>query len=172
MSQDTIESLRARVAELERTNSAYKNLTAAQEKQLSAIRQRLYELRGADKTLDSERESNAQLTEQLAAQALTIKTMREAFLRINENIKSANYAGCSDVYHVTNNAILAEALSLPDNSTAVLQEWLDKQFGEPVASTNKEQLGYVQSGKYGSIPMAMWGKDFAAIQLFRKLEIK
>ena len=81
----TIEQLTARVRELEeenaklnRTNSSYANLTKAQESQLTNLRQRLYQLKGADSAIDSERQANYKLTEQLAAEQLNNKRLRKA----------------------------------------------------------------------------------------------
>lgn len=81
---EEIESLRQQLAEkdaeverLSRLNSSYSNLTKAQEGQLTALRNRLYELKGADKTLDSERDANAILTEQLAASQAREQQLRE-----------------------------------------------------------------------------------------------
>ena len=80
-----IDNLQARIAELEaenerlnRTNSSYASLTKAQESQLTNLRQRLYQLKGADSAIDSERQANCDLTEQLAAEQLNSKLLREA----------------------------------------------------------------------------------------------
>ena len=70
--------LEAEVERLKRTNSSYANLTKAQESQLTNLRQRLYQLKGADSAIDSERQANCDLTEQLAAEQLNNKRLREA----------------------------------------------------------------------------------------------
>lgn len=72
----------AEVEKLKRLNLSYSSLTKAQEGQLTALRNRLYELRGADKMLDSEREANAILTEQLSA----LKTENESLKRDAERL--------------------------------------------------------------------------------------
>ena len=48
--------------------AAYKTLVGSFEKQITAYRQRLKELEGAEASLDSERECNAELTKELEAQ--------------------------------------------------------------------------------------------------------
>ena len=73
-----IAELEAEVERLKRTNSSYANLTKAQESQLTNLRQRLYQLKGADSAIDSERQANCELTEQLAAEQLNNKMLREA----------------------------------------------------------------------------------------------
>ena len=73
-----IAELEAEVERLKRTNSSYANLTKAQESQLTNLRQRLYQLKGADSAIDSERQANCELTEQLAAEQLNNKRLREA----------------------------------------------------------------------------------------------
>jgi predicted RNase H-like nuclease (RuvC/YqgF family) len=65
-------------ARLKRTNSSYANLTKAKESQLTNLRQRLYQLKGADSAIDSERQANCELTEQLAAEQLNNKLLRDA----------------------------------------------------------------------------------------------
>lgn len=102
--QYELEKLRSELAEkdaevekLKRLNSSYSSLTKAQEGQLTALRNRLYELRGADKTLDSEREANAILTEQLAAlktenESLKRDTERYQWLKSQEPSKHDGYA--------------------------------------------------------------------------------
>ena len=97
------------------------------------------------------------LNNQLAAQALTIKTMREALnIWINIAANCSIESGCCccgesmknhshpmscghspvDMADSIAYEAIAEtdkALAIPDNSTEILQEWLDKQLGEPVA---------------------------------------
>ena len=80
-----IRDLESRVRELEeenarlrRTNSSYASLTKAQESQLTNLRQRLYQLKGADSAIDSERQANCELTAQLAASQLRETQLREA----------------------------------------------------------------------------------------------
>ena len=76
--QAKVAELEAEVERLKRTNSSYVNLTKAQESQLTNLRQRLYQLKGADSAIDSERQANCDLTEQLAAEQLNNKRLREA----------------------------------------------------------------------------------------------
>lgn len=70
---------------LKRSNSSYANLTKAQECQLTSLRLRLYELKGADKLIDSERAANATLTEELA----TTRTALAAAEADNEQLRKA-----------------------------------------------------------------------------------
>jgi len=76
--QAKIAELEAEVERLKRTNSSYANLTKAQGSQLTNLRQRLYQLKGADSAIDSERQANCDLTEQLAAEQLNNKLLRDA----------------------------------------------------------------------------------------------
>jgi len=111
---DMIEQLQKRIEELERTNSSYKNLTEAQEKQLSVLRQRIYELRGADKTLDSERAANEELTEQLAASQAREAKLREAMEKLVRFNSSNEYTEVLSAY-IANGR---KALSQPTDDTA------------------------------------------------------
>lgn len=63
---------------IERTLNSYKHLVEAQEKQLTALRQRLYELGAASKQIESERRANEELTNQLASLQEENKRLREA----------------------------------------------------------------------------------------------
>lgn len=156
MSQDTIESLRARVAKLERDAEMYGPNKLAIEKQAWVMADSVREIR--------------ELRDQLAAQALTIKTMREALEKfIDSHEECTDFDGFTaqivsmDDYHEAQ-----EAISIPDNSTEVLQEWLDKQFGEPVASIVEMSIAGVPTPK---------GIDWLSApnlgeNLYRKPEIK
>ena len=111
----TIEQLTARVRELEeenerlkRTNSSYANLTKAQESQLTNLRQRLYQLNGADSAIDSERQANCELTEQLAAEQLNNKLLRDALEFLNARIVTMDLGG-----------VVERALSLPPSTEAL-----------------------------------------------------
>lgn len=70
---------------LKRSNSSYANLTKAQEGQLASLHLRLYELKGADKSIDSERAANATLTEELTA----TRTALAAAEADNERLRKA-----------------------------------------------------------------------------------
>lgn len=147
---DTIESLRARVAELEA------------EADPEALH--IAYLHG-----------QADRNQQLAAKALTIKTMRTVLENfIDSHEECTDFDGFTaqivsiDDYHEAQ-----EALALPDNSTEVLQEWLDKQFGEPVAFITKDEEGGEELVfpaaifKYKMIP-----EEAIIDTLYRKPEIK
>ena len=123
---DVIEQLQAKVAELgaeverlKRTNSSYANLTKAQESQLTNLRQRLYQLKGADSAIDSERQANCDLTEQLAAEQLNNKLLRDALEAV---IKVHGYES----------GIPVEAIS-----TQASTEALDKYVAEKVKEAGK-----------------------------------
>lgn len=166
---DTIESLRARVAELEalcaENNGIIQRMGIGIKDKDRLIAQlvRDAEMYGPNKLAiekqawvmaDSVREIR-ELRDQLAAQALTIKTMREALnIWINIAANCSIESGCCccgesmknhshpmscghspvDMADSIAYEAIAEtdkALALPDNSTEILQEWLDKQLGEP-----------------------------------------
>lgn len=119
----TIEQLQAKIAELEaeverlkRTNSSYANLTKAQGSQITNLRQRLYQLKGADSAIDSERQANCDLTEQLAAEQLNNKLLREALEFLNARIVTMDLGG-----------VVERAISLPASTEA-----LDKYVVEKV----------------------------------------
>lgn len=63
---------------IERTLNSYKHLIKAQEKQLIALRQRLYELSAANKLIESERRANEELTKQLSLLQEENERLREA----------------------------------------------------------------------------------------------
>ena len=135
----TIEQLTARVRELEeenarlkRTNSSYANLTKAQESQLTNLRQRLYQLKGADSAIDSERQANCDLTEQLAAEQLNNKLLRDALEQVKESCLFADDDGGIGVSSEAQIDILlfdqiCKALSIPASTEA-----LDKYVAEEV----------------------------------------
>lgn len=123
-----IEQLQAKVAELgaeverlKRTNSSYANLTKAQESQLTNLRQRLYQLKGADSAIDSERQANCDLTEQLAAEQLNNKLLRDALEFLNARIVTMDLGG-----------VVERALSPPASTEA-----LDKYVAEKVKEAMK-----------------------------------
>ena len=112
--EQRVAELEAEVERLKRTNSSYANLTKAQESQLSNLRQRLYQLKGADSAIDSERQANCELTEQLAAEQLNNKLLRKALEAV---IKVHGYES----------GIPVEAVSTPASTEA-----LDKYVAEKV----------------------------------------
>lgn len=155
---DTIESLRARVAELEAENELLENKVMARDAELWGRTQEILSCK-----------------DQLAAKALTIKTMRTVLENfIDSHEECTDFDGFTaqivsiDDYHEAQ-----EALALPDNSTEVLQEWLDKQFGEPVAFITKDEEGGEELVfpaaifKYKMIP-----EEAIIDTLYRKPEIK
>lgn len=185
---DTIESLRARVAELESEadpealHIAYLHGQADRDQRLTAKDQRIAEL---EEQLENEQARgihschpgclrdgcvNRRLRDQLAAKALTIKTMRTVLENfIDSHEECTDFDGFTaqvvsmDDYHEAQDAI-----ALPDNSTEVLQEWLDGQFGEPVASIVEMSIAGVPTTK---------GIDWLSApklgeKLYRKPEIK
>lgn len=180
---DTIESLRARVAELEALCSENNGIIQRMgigikdKDRLIAQLVRDAEMYGPNKLAiekqawvmaDSVREIR-ELRDQLAAQALTIKTMREALEKfIDSHEECTDFDGFTaqivsmDDYHEAQ-----EAISLPDNSTEVLQAWLDKQLGEPVAFKDKEARNRVIFP-----PAKPEANDARWDALYRKPEIK
>jgi len=154
----TIEQLQAKIAELEaeverlkRTNSSYANLTKAQESQLTNLRQRLYQLKGADSAIDSERQANCDLTEQLAAEQLNNKRLRDALnqwigIAANCSIESG-CCGCGESIENHSHpmmcghspvdmadSVVREAIDSTDKalSTTASTEALDKYVAEKV----------------------------------------
>ena len=128
----TIEQLTARVHELEeenarlnRTNSSYANLTKAQESQLTNLRQRLYQLKGADSAIDSERQANCELTEQLAASQAYAEQLREAIDRVRSG---AAALGLDRIFDIA-----TEALSLP-HDTSALDAYVSEKVKEIIES--------------------------------------
>lgn len=104
--------------QLRRLVSSYKTLTDAQANQLNVLKDRLYTLRGADKVLDSEREANALLTEQLAAYQLREQKLRAAI----------NSMAGETTSHYDRLEIARKALSLPQDTSAL--ESLIEKAGE------------------------------------------
>lgn len=147
MSQDTIESLRARVAELEveLENEQARGIHSCHP---GCLRDGCV---------------NRRLRDQLAAKALTIKTMREALDNLTQYNSSDKTVSVLTKYVKQGR----EALALPDNSTEILQEWLDKRFGEPVVEAIQEP---------GSAVRWWWSDEGLALPkgtfLYRKPEIK
>lgn len=128
----TIEQLQAKVAELEaeverlkRTNSSYANLTKAQESQLTNLRQRLYQLKGADLAIDSERQANCDLTEQLAAEQLNNKLLRDALKMVTNKV-------CWSVFTDSEETQIEESLAQPSDTFA-----LDAYVAEKVKEAMK-----------------------------------
>lgn len=97
--------------QLRRLVSSYKTLTDAQANQLNVLKDRLYTLRGADKALDSEREANALLTEQLAASQSREQKLRAAI----------NSMAGETTSHYDRLEIARKALSLPQDTSALDQ---------------------------------------------------
>lgn len=95
--------------QLRRLVSSYKTLTDAQANQLNVLKDRLYTLRGADKALDSEREANALLTEQLAASQSREQKLRAAI----------NSMAGETTSHYDRLEIARKALSLPQDTSAL-----------------------------------------------------
>lgn len=181
---DTIESLRARVAELESSPTmaaVRKTVESKVADENTRLYQRIAEL---EEQLETEQARgihschpgclrdgcvNRRLRDQLAAQALRIKTMRavlENFIDSHEECTdldgfTAQIVSMDD-YHEAQ-----EPLSLPDNSTEILQEWLDKQLGEPVTWYDGETF-YANEE---SASMCCADMD-NLIPLYRKPEIK
>lgn len=193
---DTIESLRALVAELEAENADFESdidictqHNVELQLQLAAKDQCITELKAKNtafsdladlmqKSLEGDTTRISELLDQLAAQALTIKTMREAlnsWINIAANcVIESGCCCCGETMKRHSHPMACghspvdmadwivrktieetdKTLSLSDNSTEILQEWLDKQLGEPVS--------ICQSDEYG-----MYGTP-----LYRKPEIK
>lgn len=180
MSQDTIESLRARVAELE-SSPTMAAVRITVESKVAEENTRLYQrIAELEEQLETEQARgihschpgclrdgcvNRRLRDQLAAQALRIKTMRavlENFIDSHEECTdldgfTAQIVSMDD-YHEAQ-----EPLSLPDNSTEILQEWLAKQLGEPVGcewqpiETAPITCNSLLIRRNGEICIANWG---------------
>lgn len=114
------------------------------------------------------------LNDQLAAQALTIKTMREALEKfIDSHEECTDFDGFTaqvvsmDDYHKAQ-----EALAIPDNSTEILQDWLDKQLGDPVAFIRvSDEEDRLDGRDYEGHSLTNF-VDPCGFQVFRKPEIK
>lgn len=91
------------------SNTSDANLTKAQESQLTNLRQRLYQLKGADSTIDSERQANCELTEQLAAEQLNNKLLRKALENHSGNYKLSK-AECSVINELIDKSASTETL--------------------------------------------------------------
>ncbi len=152
MSQDTIESLRARVAELESSPTmaaVRKTVESKVAEENTRLYQRIAELEAEVERLserrcevcgyaEHHREHSGCLRQQLAAQALTIKTMREALEKfIDSHEECTDFDGFTaqivsmDDYHEAQ-----EALALPNDATAL---------NELIAERTKTQKEYYES---------------------------
>ena len=198
---DTIESLRARVAELEaevleqcRLNGMGSEREYALQGKVAAKDQRIAELE-AECEFQRVGHNSAQdkLLEQgkeLAAQALTIKTMRTALMRIKiwhgefpetgrfwdepNNTKPMSYSACfgSNGERDYMREIASEAIALPDNSTEILQEWFDKQLGDPVAFIrHSDEEDRMDGRDYEGVSLTNF-IDPEGFPVYRKPEIK
>ena len=112
-SEQRIAELEAENERLNRTNSSYASLTKAQESQLTNLRQRLYQLKGADSAIDSERQANHELTEQLAASQLHAEQLRVLIKRAYEFVRDDL---CNDGL---SSLLEALALSIPSDASAL-----------------------------------------------------
>lgn len=145
---DTIETLRARVSELE-ANAA--TMKAYYEQVFADGGSRISELK-----------------DQLAAQALTIKTMREALDNLTQYNSSDKTVSVLAKYVKQGR----EALAIPDNSTEILQEWFDKQLGDPVAFIRvSDEEDRLDGRDYEGHSLTNF-VDPCGFQVFRKPEIK
>lgn len=123
---------------LKRSNSSYANLTKAQEGQLASLHLRLYELKGGDKSIDSERAANATLTEELATTrtALAAAEARETKLRAAIDVVLSDAEECEDHDGWLANLVSCEAIHQLDE--AFIQPRDDSALREMIAGVYEE----------------------------------
>ena len=156
------QQLAARVRELEeenarlkRTNSSYANLTKAQESQLTNLRQRLYQLKGADSAIDSERQANCELTEQLAASQAYAEQLRVACAIAEKTI---------DIVWVSHHAnrcdhaleLCRKALTQP-TSTEALDKYVAEKVKDSESRTGNQSPCYTIAR---DMAVRMWEKHY------------
>ena len=116
-----------------------------------------------------------------AAQAATIKTLKAAWNAVEtDSDECLDFDECTamlvqlDTYNAMSDAI--EALSIPDNSAEVLQQWLDSVMGEPVAEVLTiypgEDASFMNVTAINVDPYNTWSFPQPGTKLYRKPEIK
>lgn len=120
---------------------------------IESLRQQLAEVTNEKREYQLEAQGQIEFLDKKLAECQAQEAkLREALKRLD----SVANISCGSV---------TKALALPDNSTEILQEWLDKQFGEPV--------GYAFIGAYGlSLVSEACRQDEQVFPVFRKPEIK
>jgi hypothetical protein len=113
------------VERLKRTNSSYANLTKAQESQLTNLRQRLYQLKGADLAIDSERQANCDLTEQLAAAQEEIERLKATPPDKREDLRCVISDLCRQVQERDAKLASSEQLAAEQLNNKLLREALE-----------------------------------------------